>query len=52
MSERESLNMHLGDALNNIERALSANQGLREELLRDAAEILEYVNKEERNGES
>lgn len=52
MSERERMNLHLGDALNHIEKALSANQGLREELLRDAAEILEYVNKEEWDGES
>jgi hypothetical protein len=51
VSERENMNLHLGDALNHIEKALSANQGLRGELLRDAVEILEFVKREECNGE-
>lgn len=48
---RDEMNMHLGDALHNIEQALSANQGLREELLRDAAEIVEFVQKSEGGSE-
>lgn len=44
---RDGMNMHLGDALNHVERALGANQGERESLLGEAQEIIDYVLKEE-----
>lgn len=51
MSNRDHTNMHLGDALNLIERSLSANQGKREENLREVIEIARFVLKEERDSE-
>lgn len=51
MSNREGMNMHLGDALNMIERALSANQGQREVMLDDAIGVIRYVLKEEEEDE-
>lgn len=48
---REHNNLHLGDALNHLEKALSANQGKREENLREVIEIAQFVLKEERDSE-
>lgn len=51
MTDREHFNYHLGDAVYNIEKALSANQGQRENLLREAMDSIDFVLKEEEKRE-
>lgn len=44
---RETINMHLGDVLNFVEKSLSAKPERRERLLNEAAEAIKYVLKVE-----
>lgn len=44
---RETINMHLGDVLNFVEKSLSAKPEKRERLLNEAAEAIRYVLQKE-----